>query len=125
MAAVVVYALSTALFQIPVYKGADRPIDGRWDHEAVYFGPDNFGGVAMKYPMGKNSAENDMTYAPMKIIELIKKYPGQISVLLLGPPTNFAVAMLAEPNLTQYVREIFILGGTIEGKLLPRCVCMK
>lgn len=108
----------TDAFQIPVFKGADRPIDGRWQYEAFFFGNDSFGGVATQYPMGKNPAVKNMTYAPLKMIELIREYPGEFTLVLLGPLTNLAIALLADPYLTEDVRDIFILGGNYEGKSL-------
>ncbi|CAN8026907.1 unnamed protein product, partial [Ixodes persulcatus] len=100
---------------IPVYKGADRPILGQWEPEAVYFGPDNFGNVAKNYTIGDNSA-TDSTFAPLKIMELIRESCGQITLIMLGPLTNLAIALLVDPHITRDVREVFILGGNIEGR---------
>uniref|UniRef100_V5H4J2 Putative inosine-uridine preferring nucleoside hydrolase n=2 Tax=Ixodes ricinus TaxID=34613 RepID=V5H4J2_IXORI len=100
--------------QIPVYKGADKPILGHWEPEEVYFGSDNFGNVASKYVIGKNAARDD-TFAPLKLIELIRESPNQVTLILLGPLTNLAISLLVDPTITRNVSEIFILGGNIEG----------
>ncbi|KAM7297282.1 putative uridine nucleosidase 2 [Ixodes scapularis] len=100
--------------QIPVYKGADKPILGHWEPEEDYFGSDNFGNVASKYVIGKNTARDD-TFAPLKLIELIRASPNRITLILLAPLTNLAIALLVDSNITRNVSEIFILGGNIEG----------
>uniref|UniRef100_A0A023FDF8 Putative inosine-uridine preferring nucleoside hydrolase n=1 Tax=Amblyomma cajennense TaxID=34607 RepID=A0A023FDF8_AMBCJ len=106
---------------IPVYKGADRPIDGRWDYEEIYFGPDNFGNASSLYPMGNNSAPDPNTYGYLKMIEVIKNSSNDLTLVLLGPLTNLAIALLVEPNLTENVTAIYILGGNIYGRgnILP------
>ncbi|XP_077551255.1 pyrimidine-specific ribonucleoside hydrolase RihA-like [Haemaphysalis longicornis] len=98
--------------KIPVYKGADRPIDGHWDYEEVYFGADNFGNVSSKYPMGNNSAEDPNTYGYLKMMELIKNRSDcSLTLMMLAPLTNLAIALLVEPTLTQKLKAIYILGG--------------
>ncbi|XP_077508363.1 nucleoside hydrolase-like [Amblyomma americanum] len=106
---------------IPVYKGADRPIDGLWNYEEVYFGPDNFGNASSLYPMGNNSAPDPDTYGYLKMMEIIKNNSGDLTLVLLGPLTNLAIALLVEPNLTENVTAIYILGGNIcgRGNILP------
>ncbi|XP_077508365.1 nucleoside hydrolase-like [Amblyomma americanum] len=106
---------------IPVYKGADRPIDGLWDYEETYFGPDNFGNASSLYPMGPNAAPDPGTYGYLKMIELIKNSPKELTLVLLAPLTNLAIALLVEPHLTQNVSAIYILGGNIYGRgnILP------
>ncbi|CAN8008043.1 unnamed protein product, partial [Ixodes pacificus] len=101
--------------EIPVYKGADKPILGLWEPEAVYFGSDNFGNVAQNYTIGTNSA-NDTTFAALKMMDLIRASCNNITLILLGPLTNLAIALLVDPHITRGVSEIFILGGNIEGR---------
>ncbi|CAN7977231.1 unnamed protein product, partial [Ixodes persulcatus] len=100
--------------KIPVYKGAAKPILGHWEPEEDYFGSDNFGNVASKYAIGKNAARDD-TFAALKLIELIRASPNQITLILLAPLTNLAIALLVDPAITRNVSEIYILGGNIEG----------
>lgn len=107
---------------IPVYKGADRPIDGFWEPEKHYFGKDNFGNVAHLYPMGSNSAPDPKKHGYLKMMELIKNCPEKsLSLVMLGPLTNLAIVLLVEPRLTKRVNAIYILGGTIhaQGNIIP------
>ncbi|KAH6942369.1 hypothetical protein HPB50_004221 [Hyalomma asiaticum] len=106
---------------VPVYKGADRPIDGFWEYEAVYFGEDNFGNVGHRYEMGNNSAGDVHDYGYMKMLEFMRNSSGDLTLMMLGPLTNLAIALLVEPNITQNVKAIYILGGNIYGmgNILP------
>ncbi|KAH8038396.1 hypothetical protein HPB51_001510 [Rhipicephalus microplus] len=106
---------------IPVYRGADRPLDGDWNTEEHYFGHDGFGEVSGHYVVGVNAAvtsgpgENG-TPAALKIIELTRARPGQLTLVLLGPLTNAAIALLVDPHFTGGLREVVILGGNRQGR---------
>ncbi|KAH7956637.1 hypothetical protein HPB52_011396 [Rhipicephalus sanguineus] len=102
---------------VPVYRGADRPIDGHWNTDETYFGPDIFGGVSARYPPSGNAAADPQTPGYIKMIELIKKKRGeQITLVLMAPLTNFAIALLAAANISEDIRHVYILGGTLYGK---------
>ncbi|XP_077507571.1 pyrimidine-specific ribonucleoside hydrolase RihA-like [Amblyomma americanum] len=98
---------------VPVYKGADRPISRQLQTERTFFGPDNFGGASGKYPMAQVPAANKAAHIAMA--DMIKQRPGEYTLLLLGPLTNMATAILTEPRLTDNVARIFILGGNVFG----------
>ncbi|XP_037565385.1 uncharacterized protein LOC119445134 [Dermacentor silvarum] len=104
---------------IPVYRGADRPLDGDWKQEEHYFGHDSFGEVSAHYDVGVNAAATaggNGTPAALKIIELARARPGQLTLVLLGPLTNVAIALLVDPHFTGSLREMFILGGNRQGR---------
>ncbi|XP_070390346.1 nucleoside hydrolase-like isoform X2 [Dermacentor albipictus] len=101
--------------EVPVYKGADRPISGLWKTEKHYFGPDNFGGVSGKYPMAAPQPGSGKL-AHMAMRDMIRQRPKELTLVLLAPLTNLATAMLMDPGLTDDVAQIFVLGGTIYGK---------
>lgn len=98
---------------VPVYKGADRPISGLWEPEEAYFGPDNFGGASAKYPPAAAKATGKLAHIALR--DMIRKRPKELTLVLLGPLTNMAIAMLMEPDLTDDIAHIFILGGNSKG----------
>jgi inosine-uridine nucleoside N-ribohydrolase len=51
------------------------------------------------------------TTAAQLIIDTVLAQPGEITVVLLGPFTNMALAMLLRPDLTDHVAEIVVMGG--------------
>ncbi|KAL1479860.1 hypothetical protein MTO96_051529 [Rhipicephalus appendiculatus] len=98
-----------------VYKGADRPIAQQLETEEFFFGPDSFGGVSNKYPMAAlKSVSNKVAHVVMR--DMIRQRPKELTLLMVGPLTNLAIAMLMDPGLTDDVAQIFILGGNIYGK---------
>ncbi|KAH6932871.1 hypothetical protein HPB50_010479 [Hyalomma asiaticum] len=106
---------------IPVFRGADRPLDGEWNPEEHYFGDDGFGEMSAHYDVGVNAAGtaglgDDGAPAALRIIELVRARPGQLTLVLLGPLTNAAIALLVDPHFTRGLREMVILGGNRQGR---------
>ncbi|XP_075559902.1 nucleoside hydrolase-like [Dermacentor variabilis] len=100
---------------VPVFKGADRSIDGYGSTEKIYFGHDNFGNVSAQYPMSSNPNNGSQTgYA--KMIQMAKENPGELTFILVGPLTNMAIALLVEPEFSENIRHVYILGGTLYAK---------
>jgi purine nucleosidase len=54
-------------------------------------------------------------FAPDFIIEKARKHKGELSLILLTPLTNMALALLKEPELAQWVQELIIMGGVVSG----------
>src|SRR4051794_5032406 len=46
------------------------------------------------------------------IIDLASRHRGELVVALIGPQTNFTVALRREPRLKDWVREVTIMGGS-------------
>lgn len=43
-------------------------------------------------------------------------FSGEITLVCLGPLTNLALALRLDPLVASYVKEVYIVGGNIEGK---------
>ena len=48
-----------------------------------------------------------------KMIELIRECPNEITVLMLGPCTNLAKAIIKDSELPSLIKEVVIMGGAI------------
>jgi purine nucleosidase len=46
------------------------------------------------------------------IIETIRAYPGQVSILSLGPMTNLALAVRLAPDIIPLTRQVIVMGGS-------------
>ncbi|MCT1901442.1 nucleoside hydrolase [Oceanobacillus sojae] len=46
------------------------------------------------------------------IIEKIKEYPGEVSLLAIAPLTNIAMAIKKDPSIIKDIPHIYIMGGT-------------
>jgi inosine-uridine nucleoside N-ribohydrolase len=47
------------------------------------------------------------------IIESIHRYPGQVTLLAIGPLTNIAIAIRKDPSIVSLIKDIVIMGGQL------------
>ena len=52
--------------------------------------------------------------ASKKIIETVKRYPGEVDILVTGSTTNIAGAYMLDPAFFSYVKGIYFMGGITE-----------
>ena len=67
----------------------------------------------MELPASKCKA--DSRFGPDLIIELVHKYPHEITLIPVGPLTNIALAVSKDPSIVPLVKDIVIMGGSITG----------
>nr|CAD7461974.1 unnamed protein product [Timema tahoe] len=98
---------------VPVYRGAPQsllltpPSDD-------YYGTDGFGDVF--YPNAPNPADYvSSEHAVNALIKLVTASPGEITIVCLGPLTNIALAVRLDPLFLGKVKQVIILGGSVEG----------
>jgi purine nucleosidase len=92
---------------VPVYPGSTRPLL-REPHWAYFFhGPDGMGG--MDYPEPRRPAAT--THGVEALIETVRREPGELTLVTLGPLTNVAAALNLAPDLAQKIRETYVMGG--------------
>ncbi len=90
----------------PIYSGADKPLS-RSLVQAVVHGEGGLAGAQL-------SKQEPLTHTAVdKIIELVRKYPHEVSIVILGPQTNIAEAFIKDPELPQLIKELVIMGGAI------------
>ncbi|KAF7387513.1 hypothetical protein HZH68_013190 [Vespula germanica] len=97
---------------IPVYSGSQKPLIYNFT-ASNYFGKDGLGDF--KFDRNITGKINRTKHASMAIIDMVKQYPDEITIICLGPLTNIATAIILEPNLQNYVKNIFIMGGSVAG----------
>ncbi len=91
----------------PVYHGMARPYL-REPHYAFFFhGPDGMGG--MNYPPPKRPPAE--RHAVEALIETVRAYPGEITLVTLGPLTNIAAALQLAPDLVEKIPQCYTMGG--------------
>ncbi|CAG7821740.1 unnamed protein product [Allacma fusca] len=99
--------------EIPIFRGCENAMSIPYvlgEHCVPYHGYDGFGDVDLPKIEPKLEDENGV----LAIIKLAKEYPGQVSILALGPLTNLAMAVRLEPGLRKTLREIVVMGGNTE-----------
>jgi len=100
---------------VPVSIGAARPLQRRLRTAPETHGPTGTGYVELRGEDRKlGSTDYTPIPAPRYLGAHIKRHPGQITILALGPLTNLAAAALNGVDLVDGTREIVWMGGTLE-----------
>lgn len=94
-----------------VSGGAKHPLNQKLITAQYWHGPNGLAGVEL--PASKCKA--DPRFGPDLIIELLHKYPHEITLIPVGPLTNIALAVSKDPSIVPLVRNIVIMGGSITG----------
>ena len=94
---------------IPVFRGASRPLVEPPHHAADVHGANGMGGVQL--PAARMEAQRER--APEGVARLARENPG-LTLLTLGPLTNIAIALNLYPELKGLIAKIVTMGGAIE-----------
>ncbi|GGO71426.1 nucleoside hydrolase [Bowmanella pacifica] len=97
-----------ASYDIPVYKGEAVPMTRTPAPYADFVhGDDGFGNI--NWPVSNKQAQNQS--AVDFIIEQVRKHPGEITLVPLGPLTNIARVLEKAPDIAGLVKEVVLMGG--------------
>ena len=111
----------------PVAKGADRPLVRALDTATHVHGDDGLGGVSCLHTAAGQlcypavSATHASRDAVACMLDLIRRAPGELTLIALGPLTNLALAWRRDARAFQQLAEIMIMGGAISvpGNVTP------
>ena len=93
---------------IPVAKGATDPIVGAFNNPAPFVhGDDGQGNVFLPPPSTEPLPEPAAEF----IVDQVMAFPGEITLVPIGPLTNIALALRLEPKIAHQVREVVLMGG--------------
>jgi purine nucleosidase len=93
----------------PVVRGAGETLDGVHKEEpAIVHGENGLGDIDI--PQVDHSAL-DPRPASQFIIDTLKAYPGEVTIIAVGRMTNLALALRAEPGIAKLAKEVIIMGG--------------
>jgi pyrimidine-specific ribonucleoside hydrolase len=96
---------------IPVAGGAATPLVRRLVTASYVHGNNGLGGVDFPEPKRKPLAES----ASELIRRVVRSSPGEITIVGVGPLTNVALALKADPELAPQIKEIVVMGGSLTG----------
>ncbi len=91
---------------IPVYPGAIKPLFRDLVTAVNVHGDDGMGDIGLIHPAKKPSDINAVDY----ILDTIANDPDEIDVVMLGPATNIALAILHDRAVMSRVRHIYTMG---------------
>lgn len=103
---------------IPVCAGVKFPWVGPESTYAHFVhGDDGFGNI--NHP--SSNKELDPRSGAQFIIDMAKKYPGEVTVVAIGPLGNLALALKMEPEITKLLKGVVIMGGAaqVPGNVTP------
>lgn len=93
---------------IPVYAGAPKPLLRTPIYAENIHGKEGISGVAVHEPKQGLAEGNAVDYL---IKTLTAAKPHSITIAMLGPQTNLALALTQAPQITQGIKEVVVMGG--------------
>ena len=94
-----------------VAGGAQHPLNQKLITAQFWHGKNGLANVEL--PPTKCKA--DPRFGPDLIVEMVHKYPHEITLIPVGPLTNIALAVSKDPSIASLVKDIVIMGGSISG----------
>jgi purine nucleosidase len=96
---------------VVVARGAHHPLNQKLITAQFWHGKNGLADVEL--PASK--CKVDPRFGPDLIIEMVHKYPHEITLIPVGPLTNIALAVSKDPSIVSLVKDIVIMGGSISG----------
>ena len=97
--------------EIPVAAGGREPLVRRLVTAAYAHGENGLGGAEFPEPKIKPIPESAADF----IRRTVRKYPGEVTLITIGPLTNVGVALRGDPELAGMVRNLVMMGGSLSG----------
>jgi inosine-uridine nucleoside N-ribohydrolase len=95
---------------IPVAGGAQHPLAQKLITAEFWHGKNGLANIELP-----TRCHADPRFGPDLIIELVHKFPHQITLVPVGPLTNIALAVSKDPSIVPLVKEVILMGGSISG----------
>ncbi|WP_426153355.1 nucleoside hydrolase [Pseudomonas sp. DC3000-4b1] len=94
--------------EVPVYAGAPRPLVRTPIYAENVHGQEGLPGVPVHEPAKGLAPGNAVDYL---IRTLTQAKPHSVTIAMLGPQTNLALALTQAPEITQGIKEVVVMGG--------------
>jgi purine nucleosidase len=96
---------------VKVAVGAQHPLNQKLITAEFWHGKNGLANIEL--PPSKCTP--DPRFGPDLIIAVVHKYPHEITLIPIGPLTNIALAVSKDPSIASLVKEVVIMGGSING----------
>jgi len=114
---------------IPVAVGQALPLSGTLPEllQKAYQGPrGREGSIALPAPEASHCGQ----HASELIIDMVRKYPGQITLVCIGAQSNLALALIKAPEIAPLIKEVVMMAGALgmepkwgRGNITPVAEC--
>jgi len=104
--------------EVPVARGAAGPLSqARMPAPDFVHGHDGLGNLNLGSANTRSIEESAAEF----IIRMSNEFPGEISLVAVGPLTNIAQAVMLDPGLPDRIRELVVMGGAVNepGNVTP------
>jgi purine nucleosidase len=95
---------------VPVYAGCPRPLMRRTREGASVHGEDGLGDIGLADTELKTRKDHAVDF----IIDAVNAEPGEITLCVIGPMTNIAVALVKAPAIAPKIKQIVFMGGAVD-----------
>lgn len=101
---------------IPVSRGATRPIRGRYAYSLDVHSPEG-----LTYPLPAPATPIHDLGAVDFLADALRSNPGAVTVIALGPLTNLARLQRNSPKVLNLAKHVFVMGGAVDtpGNVTP------
>jgi purine nucleosidase len=105
------YTVELCGASVPVYAGADKPLHTALTVAENVHGRDGLGDIGLPLH-GREPAPG---HAVDALIAAANKYPGELTLVTLGPLTNVALAVYLDPSFASKIGRCVVMGGAPDG----------
>ncbi len=101
---------------IPIYRGAKKPLLCEPIRSLSFMGADGLGGVTSLLPALSHTSSPGN--APIILKDLLKSAheKGEVVLVAIGPLTNLALAVRIAPEIISFVDRLVIMGGSVHAQ---------
>ncbi|XP_027020668.1 inosine-uridine preferring nucleoside hydrolase [Tachysurus fulvidraco] len=100
--------------EIPVFRGASKPLLGDSINASLFHGHDGLGDAPDPNAPGLELVQKEG--AVSAIIRIVNEHPGEVSLVATGPLTNLALAVRLEPMLPEKLKGLYVMGGNTDSR---------
>lgn len=93
---------------VPVHRGASHPLVASYQAATDIHGANGLGGAEL----ARGSAGESSFAGPAAIIRAAEEHAGALTVVMLGPLTNLAIALNVRPEIVRQIAKVVIMGGS-------------
>ncbi|XP_047036161.1 probable uridine nucleosidase 2 isoform X1 [Helicoverpa zea] len=101
---------------VPIYKGASKAVIGGIESDNFY----GYDGLGDDGYMAAGPIDYEDQYAAVALLELSKKYEGDLIIIAVGPVTNLALAARLDPDFIGRLHQLYVGGGHIYSEAHPK-----
>lgn len=96
---------------VPVAEGASHPLYMKKLPPPIdVHGKDGLGEINLPLPKTARIKESAAEF----IVQTVMDNPGEVTLIVLGPMTNIALALALEPKLAENVKQVVAMGGVLQ-----------